>query len=289
MKLRAPTVCLLLLLLLGQVGAGSLPAASSQDVPIGQPTPAPQKTGLFRELWQDEKEIWSSPFHMKGGQFLIVGAVLAAAGLAITQDEQIAEDIIQYHNRHNWLHVASKNYTTLGGLGAWAIAGGFLAEGLLAGDSKAKDTGLMALEAMAHTSLLAGFSKYAFGRQRPFVENGSDRWLGLWGMAKYIGTSRANDFTSFFSGHTAVAFSLATVISEQYRNRRWVPWICYTLAGLEGISRMVEYRHWFSDVLIGATVGFAIGKLVVRNHRKRRVLTPVITTGRGGASVGFIF
>ncbi len=147
----------------------------------------------------------------------------------------------------------------------------------------------MALEAMAHTSLLAGFSKYAFGRQRPFVEDGQDRWLGIWGMAKYIGTSGANDFTSFFSGHTAAAFSLATVISKQYGDHRWVPWVCYALAGVEGLTRTVEYKHWLSDVAIGAVVGIGIGKLVVRNHRKRRMPTPVIMTGRGGVSVGFLF
>jgi membrane-associated phospholipid phosphatase len=290
MKGRSLTVLLLLLCVFGQTGAGALLAAGDQDkAPVGQQVPAGKKPTLFRELWQDEKDIWTSPFRMKGRQFVFAGAILAATALIYTQDEQIAEDIINYHNHHNWLHVASKNYTTLGGLGAWAIAGGLLAGGLLASDSKAKDTGLMALEAMAHTSLLTAFSKYAFGRQRPFVENGSDRWLGLWGMAKYIGTSRANDFTSFFSGHTATAFSLATVISEQYRDHGWVPWVCYTLAGVEGLTRTVEYKHWFSDVVIAAVVGIGIGKMVVRNHRKRRMLTPVIMSGRGGASVGFLF
>lgn len=290
MKLRSLTVLLLLLCVFGQTGAGMLLAAADQgNAPVGQQAPAGKKPALFRELWQDEKELWTSPFRMKGKQFLITGAILAAAGLIYTQDERIAETIINYHDRHAWLHTASKNYTQLGGLGAWAIAGGFLVEGLLAKDSKAKETGLMALEAMAHASLLTGFSKYAFGRQRPFVEDGQDRWLGPWGMAKYIGTSRANDFASFFSGHTAAAFSLATVISEQYREQRWVPWVCYTLAGIEGLTRTVEYKHWLSDVLIGAAVGFGIGKLVVRNHRKRRMLTPVIMPGRGGASVGFSF
>lgn len=290
MKHRFLAIFLLLSCVCGQIGAGTLLVAADQNnALVGQQAPAGKKPTLFRELWQDEKDIWTSPFRMKGKQFLITGAILAAAGLIYTQDERIAETIINYHDRHTWLHTASKNFTQLGGLGAWVIAGGFLAEGLLANDSKAKATGLMALEAMVHASLLTEISKYAFGRQRPYVEDGRDRWLGLWGMAKYIGTSRANDFTSFFSGHTSAVFSLATVISEQYRDQRWVPWVCYTLAGIEGMTRTVEYKHWLSDVVIGAAVGFGIGKLVVRNHRKRRMLTPVIMSGRGGASLGFLF
>ncbi|HEX7502492.1 MAG TPA: phosphatase PAP2 family protein [Acidobacteriota bacterium] len=290
MKHRFLTVFLLLLCVFGQTGAGTLWAAGDQDnVPVGQQAPAGKKPTLLHEFWQDEKEIWSSPFHLKGKQFLTLGIVLAATGLCITQDEQIAETVIKYHNRHQWLHVASKNFTQLGGFGAWAISGLFLAEGLLAKDSKAKDTGLMGLEAMLHSTVVAQFSKYVSGRQRPFVENGADNWIGLWGSGKYIGTSRSTDFTSFFSNHVAVAFSLATVIAAQYREHRWVPWVCYTLAGLEGISRLVEYRHWLSDVLIGATVGFVIGKLVVRNHRKRRMLNPTLTAGPGGLSIGLVF
>jgi len=287
---RSLTVILLLFCLFSQIGTATLLAAGSQEnAEPGQQALADKEPTLFRELWQDEKEIWTSPFRMKGRQILIAGAVLAATGLIMTQDEEVADTIINYHDRHQWLHVASKDFTQLGGLGAWAIAGGFLVEGLLAKDSKAKDTGLMGLEAMLHTSLLTGVSKYLFARQRPFVEDGRDHWLGLWGIEKYIGTGRASDFTSFFSGHTAVAFSLATVIAEQYRDHGWVPWVCYTLAGVEGLTRTVEYKHWLSDVVIGAVVGFGIGKLVVRNHRKRRMLIPIITSGRGGVSLGFLF
>ena len=289
-KIHSLAVVVLLLCLLNQVGAGALFAANEQAATATtQQTEDGKKPTLWRELWQDEKEIWSSPFHLKGKQFLTLGVVLAATGLAITQDEEIAEGVIKFHDRHHWVHVASKNFTQLGGYGAMVISGLFLLDGLLVKDSKARDTGLMGLEAMLHSSVVAQFSKFLTGRQRPYEEDGRDIWHGFWGINKYIGTSRVNNFTSFFSNHTAASFSLATVIAEQYREHRWVPWVCYTLAGLEGITRMVEYKHWFSDVLIGAAVGFAIGKMVVRNHRKRRMLVPNIIAGSSGMAIGFFF
>lgn len=57
---------------------------------------------------------------------------------------------------------------------------------------------------------------------------------------------------SFPSGHTSLAFSVATVLSDEYPSLRPI-W--YTWAAGVGISRVALNRHRLSDVVIGAAVG----------------------------------
>lgn len=61
---------------------------------------------------------------------------------------------------------------------------------------------------------------------------------------------------SFPSGHTATAFMAATMLHKEYGNVS--PWISiggYSLATATGMMRVVNNRHWMSDVLVGAGIG----------------------------------
>jgi undecaprenyl-diphosphatase len=68
---------------------------------------------------------------------------------------------------------------------------------------------------------------------------------------------------SFPSGHTSIAFSMATILGHQYPKWR-VP--LYVGAGLVGLSRIYLGRHYASDVLMGAAVGTISGTVVWRNR-----------------------
>lgn len=61
---------------------------------------------------------------------------------------------------------------------------------------------------------------------------------------------------SFPSGHTATAFMCATMLHKEYGHIS--PWISiggYTVATATGISRILNNKHWASDVLVGAGIG----------------------------------
>lgn len=61
---------------------------------------------------------------------------------------------------------------------------------------------------------------------------------------------------SFPSGHTATAFMCATILHKEYGMLS--PWYSiggYTLAGVTGITRQLNNRHWIGDVLVGAGIG----------------------------------
>lgn len=61
---------------------------------------------------------------------------------------------------------------------------------------------------------------------------------------------------SFPSGHTATAFMSATMLYKEYGELS--PWVgigSYGCASLVAVGRMLNNRHWMSDVLFGAGVG----------------------------------
>lgn len=67
---------------------------------------------------------------------------------------------------------------------------------------------------------------------------------------------------SFPSGHTANAFFGATILAKEYGNQSvWYPIAGYTFATATGAFRMLNNRHWASDVLVGAGFGIISAEL----------------------------
>lgn len=61
---------------------------------------------------------------------------------------------------------------------------------------------------------------------------------------------------SFPSGHTATAFMTATMLHKEYGWRS--PWFSiggYTAAAVTGVSRILNNKHWMTDVASGAAIG----------------------------------
>ena len=74
--------------------------------------------------------------------------------------------------------------------------------------------------------------------------------------------------SAFPSGHTILAFSVATVIARRYgRNHRWVPWVAYGMAGAIGFSRITLQSHFPSDVFLGAALGYSVARFDVLRKR----------------------
>lgn len=232
--------------------------------------------------------MWTAPFHLDLKGALLFGAVLVGTGVLIANDEGIYESFKSYQNRYVWVDKVSPKITLLGDWGIdCGIAGLFLLSGLVIKDKKARDTGWMALETLLHTGILAQVVKHLAGRQRPWVENGIDHWYGPGAFFKRYSQNFFSRYDSFFSGHTVSAWGLATVIAENYKDDFWVPLTCYGLATAVGLSRLTEDDHWLSDVFVGAVVGYAVGKMVVRNQNKRLQLSPAYTRGGLGLAVSY--
>lgn len=101
-------------------------------------------------------------------------------------------------------------------------------------------------------------SKRIIGRERP---DGSDNF-------------------SFPSGHAAVAFASAQFLFKEYRETNfWLAISGYPVAVFTSVSRVIESRHWVSDIVAGTGVGILSTELaykiypymnkLVRKHKKR--------------------
>ena len=83
---------------------------------------------------------------------------------------------------------------------------------------------------------------------------------------------------SFPSGHASVSFAVASVLERHFGYR--AAWPTFLIAGYVAASRLVDNRHFLSDVLFGSALGMASGWTVVGHHgRDSFALMPVKTPG----------
>jgi membrane-associated phospholipid phosphatase len=181
--------------------------------------------------------------------------------LAYTQDDLI-RDAFQ-RNQTDGLDKASKYFFEPLGSGMITIplSLGFWAVGELTDNQRASRAGLSSIKAMAITAVFTYAIKYATQRHRPHDDSPPDPriWEGPFGTY----TS-----TSFPSGHSSVVFAVAAVFASEYRDKIWVPIMCYSLASLASVSRVYDDKHWASDVILGSALGFFIGKFVYKSTLK---------------------
>jgi membrane-associated phospholipid phosphatase len=68
--------------------------------------------------------------------------------------------------------------------------------------------------------------------------------------------------TAFPSGHTATAFVGAHILYKEYKDvSTWIGFGGYLSAATVGVFRMINQRHWFSDVVTGAGFGILCAEI----------------------------
>jgi membrane-associated phospholipid phosphatase len=140
--------------------------------------------------------------------------------------------------------------------------------GRIARSHRMADLGLHGTEALLIGEGLASGMKGVFGRQRPYVDTtrfNPYKWHFFGGFVSDDG------HRSFPSGHSVAAFSAAAAVTTEtsvwWPSLRWeIGTVMYGGAGMVGLSRMYNNRHWASDVIMGAAIGTFAGNKVVRYH-----------------------
>ena len=78
------------------------------------------------------------------------------------------------------------------------------------------------------------------------------------------------DNLSFPSGHTAQAFLAASIVHTEFRDKsQWYGVGAYTIAPSVAALRMINDKHWQSDVVAGAGFGILSAHLAYLSHRNR--------------------
>ncbi|MCV9933092.1 phosphatase PAP2 family protein [Flavobacterium sp. LS1R47] len=104
---------------------------------------------------------------------------------------------------------------------------------------------------------------------------------------------------SFPSGHTATAFAGAEFLYQEYKDKSiWYGIAGYAIATGTGVFRMVNDRHWLTDVAAGAGIGIMSTKIaywvspyVTKKifGEKEKNVSSVITPFYNGKQIGFGF
>ena len=152
----------------------------------------------------------------------------------------------------------------------------------------------------------AGMAIVGFAAHRPGLEHGALRVASSLVLAAAVTTAGkiavgrlrpsserdADDFKpfsghdSFPSGHTTMAFALATSLSNEIR-RPWATAGLLTLAAGTGWSRLYDNQHWLSDVAAGAAVGITSAQLIDGKWRIFHVRPPTVLVGMEGPVLGW--
>jgi membrane-associated phospholipid phosphatase len=75
---------------------------------------------------------------------------------------------------------------------------------------------------------------------------------------------------AFPSGHVAQAFLAASIVHTEFRDKsQWYGVGAYTIATGVGALRMINNKHWQSDVVAGAGFGILSAHLAYLSHRNR--------------------
>jgi membrane-associated phospholipid phosphatase len=75
---------------------------------------------------------------------------------------------------------------------------------------------------------------------------------------------------SYPSGHTATAFVAASIVHKEYRYRsQWFGVGAYAIATSVAAFRMLNNKHWQSDVIAGAGVGLLSAHIAYATHQYR--------------------
>lgn len=169
-------------------------------------------------------------------------------------------------------------------------AGGVYAAGLVSRNQKLQRAGILAASGLLLNDLVTGQLKDEFQRRRPDATAENHYFEGGEGGQHHA---------SFPSSHTSTAFTFATALATVYKNHRWVPPVAYSMATLVGLSRIHDNKHWATDVMAGAAVGFLTTKatnIILKQtekqleKRKLRIyLAPKATAGVYGLSLGSTF
>ncbi len=173
--------------------------------------------------------------------------ILAATGVMIAKVDRPADNRIQSMS----LQQTAGRWSNIG-LGL-EIGSAALAYGVGCGKhySYLRNTGFKALAAMGAAGTIDLALKLAFDRQFPFKPGST---------GKFWGGGRA-----FPSGHSATSFAFAAVVAHRYPKNKWVKWGAYALATGVSLSRYPAKKHYPSDILIGATLGYVTGTYLAKH------------------------
>ncbi len=228
---------------------------------------------FFKSLKTDFVKQATFPLHLQKNQIIGIGAGALATTILILKDRNIDHFFSPVKDKHQSFSRFNASFTELGGNYGLGLSALFAGYSLLSHNEKGIETSALLGEALITSSIWTRLIKLSTGRARPFdfYINGDHRWSGpIKQWTERNEKLPPSYFDAFPSGHTATAFSIATVFATQYSEIKAVPIISYSLASLVGVSRIIEHQHWSSDVFTGGLLGYFCAKQICNRAKQNR-------------------
>jgi membrane-associated phospholipid phosphatase len=225
----------------------------------------------FVLLASDMKQEFTKPFHMTRRDWGNLGKFAVAFTAVAFADEPVQKYSVRLMRDNPALKNISKYVTRFGGVYERYTLASFAAYGIIFKKPKMVTTTLLATQAYLTGAALENVMKFLSGRTRPSYYSANveaePKFLGPFSKITK-NSNNTNQYSGFPSGHTTIAFAAATVFAREYKDKIYVPIIAYSAATLIGLSRITENKHWATDVLTGAAIGFMAGKNIVNNYHR---------------------
>jgi membrane-associated phospholipid phosphatase len=226
----------------------------------------------FKQFFKVGADLAAAPLGFDKKDWILLSAALAATAAAYSLDDQVHRLADRNINNFNnsLFEIDRYYYLEFAAVSMSAIYG----YGLFTGDSEIRKLGYQLALATFYSGIFNVTMKMITGRTRTEANRGHDNFRPL----------RVDlNNSSFPSAHTTLAFSFSTVMASYSDNLFWkAGW--FSAAGLVGAARIYHDKHWLSDVIFGAALGYFVADFVINNDEKDSEMVGIFITPY---SIGF--
>ncbi len=238
-------------------------------------------------FFKDFVKIGRAPFRMSQQDYVLFSSFVALnAGLIWLVDESVDEEFARENDHfYNKLLQAATwpgdvfNRMQPEGFAA-ALMGATAASGILLQDKKLLQTSLLLLESYIITGMINRLAKISIGRARPLLNKGPHF------RNSFYTKSDRDQFYSMPSGHTSSIFTLMAVLINQYHSK-FVRYPAYALMASVALQRIETRKHWLSDVVVGAALGYRVAGHLVNKRQPGHAIVPYFGGNKIGLAVQF--
>jgi membrane-associated phospholipid phosphatase len=169
----------------------------------------------------------------------------AFTGFLIAEDSWISKQVPESHVAFS---KSLSNYATYSMI---AATGGAYLWGHVTNNEHLQETGFLSGESALNGTAIAYLLKTITSRQRPYEGNGNGNFF--------------HGGSSFPSEHSAVAWSIASVVAHEYPGPL-TKFLAYGAASAITVTRVTGKQHFSSDVVVGSALGWYLGRQIFRAH-----------------------
>ena len=228
--------------------AGSPAPPTSPPDPFYAPTTHPNESKFLIHLAEDQKDIWTSPFHLQPGDAKwLVPAAGITTGLMVTDPD--SSFAMKLGNLNAWNTASNVGVGSALGMTGVAYAWGHLTH-----NEHMRETGVLATEAMLNAFAVDSVLSASTGRLRPEPSNYQNIFF--------------HGGSSFPSDHAAVTWAFASVVAHEYPNI-YAQFGAYGLALGTSLARAAAEQHFLSDVFVGSLMGYQIGRQIYKQRHNK--------------------